>query len=196
MGRKGKEPCSVAGCDQRELARGWCVKHYNRWKRTGNAEAPTRDRAPAYANEPCRVDGCGNRIQARGYCPAHYQRWRTYGDPLGSAVPRLVKTIEDLRREAFDGAPGGQSTPSGYRYRTLRRGERYAEHRLVVEHILGRSLRSDENVHHKNGDRSDNRIDNLELWSKFQPAGQCVADKLAWAREVIARYGDIPSDAL
>lgn len=103
--------------------------------------------------------------------------------------------MEALRWKAVTGAPGTHTSPNGYVYRhgvIDGRKRRFAEHRLVMEYFLRRALLPHEEVHHKNGDRSDNRKRNLELWSTSQPAGQRVEDKVEWAREILALYGDNP----
>jgi len=63
------------------------------------------------------------------------------------------------------------------------------EHVYVMSEHIGRPLRKGETVHHKNGIRDDNRIENLELWSNSHPYGQRVQDKIEWCKEFLAMYG-------
>lgn len=88
-----------------------------------------------------------------------------------------------------------QKNAAGYVLVFIGRGEPGAsksghilEHRLVMQEILGRPLLPGENVHHKNGVKDDNRPENLELWTRSQPHGQRVEDKIRWAREFLALY--------
>jgi len=62
------------------------------------------------------------------------------------------------------------------------------EHILVMEQMVGRYLLPQETVHHRNGVRCDNRTSNLELWNSSHPSGTRVADAVAWATEILARY--------
>ena len=81
---------------------------------------------------------------------------------------------------------------NGRRYAIDHFGERL-EHRAVMAVYLGRPLERHENVHHINGVRDDNRIENLELWVKPQPCGQRPSDLVEW---VVEHYPELVEAAL
>ena len=174
--------CAVEGCDRRTSARGYCHGHYLRWSRTGDVRAEKPLARPV--REQCTVTGCEKGVHSHGWCRAHYARWLASGD---------VRADEPLRVFAGDGhvSHGYFRVPVPPEDRWLVHGRKAdLQHRLVMARSLGRPLTADESVHHVNGDRTDNRLENLELWSRFQPNGQRVADKVAWARDLLRRYGD------
>lgn len=184
MPRTGRPPkhigCMVDGCERKHGARGLCLMHYKRVTRTGDArDATPQIRLPNFGS--CAVEVCERPAMTKGLCEAHYQRSRTHGSPGTTPIGERVRP----------GTGGRWVDRNGYVILTLPEGgRRIAEHRYVMEQHLGRKLLSEESVHHKNGDKTDNRIENLELWTRSHPSGQRVEDKLAWAREIIALYGD------
>jgi hypothetical protein len=78
--------------------------------------------------------------------------------------------------------------------RGIRNDSYVLEHIVVMEDALGRYLLPGEQVHHRNGRRDDNRLQNLELWVRGQPNGCRVDDAVAWAHEILARYASGPPD--
>lgn len=88
---------------------------------------------------------------------------------------------------------GKRTSPFGYtQIRQIRNatddGGYKFEHIIVMEEYLGRKLFPGETIHHKNGVRNDNRLENLELKASNHGQGQTIPDLLNWADELIKRY--------
>lgn len=162
--------------------------HWSRVKKYGN---------PNIRNQPgpkssgikkiatCIIDGCSKKVfnVNRMLCHAHYNRWYRHGDPLGGKIKG--KPYSDKNGYMWLYKPDHPNAKTN---------GLVAVHQMVMADILGRSLLPGENVHHKNGIRSDNRPENLELWISSQPPGQRVADLVSWAKGIIDIYGGYAND--
>lgn len=90
--------CSVEGCGRPHVARGFCDRHYESWRRSNpNAEIRLRRMTPV----PCAVDGCTRMASAREMCHKHYSRWlRHDSDP--NIVPMAKRTADRQAREMVE----------------------------------------------------------------------------------------------
>jgi hypothetical protein len=167
--------CSVDECENKAFARTWCNKHYIRWRAYGDPAAPLREKKPL----KCTVDDCNDKYFASGYCSKHYTRMRNYNDITVNKKQTGRKWINTNSEYVIVLAPG---------HPNANRQGRIPEHRLIMSMHLGRPLVAKENVHHINGDKKDNRIENLELWTMHQPRGQRAADKVKYAIEILSLY--------
>ena len=88
--------CSVTGCNNNHLAKGFCNKHYLRNKTYGD---------PLHVVvRLCSVTGCNKKHKGRGYCVNHLIHYRNHGDPLVYADPEETKKKQShLLKEKLHG---------------------------------------------------------------------------------------------
>ncbi len=131
-----------------------------------------------YRERACKVvDESGRScvrpvITKSGLCAMHAARLRATGS-TGPVDPLIAGPGE-----------GCLDKTTGYRYVSAGENRMVLEHRAVMEKVLGRSLLPSESVQHRNGVRDDNRVENLELWTRHHPFGVRVSDLVAYVVEI------------
>ncbi len=111
--------------------------------------------------------------------------------PVPAVRDRRIKLGIERHRKLTGGGYHTTTLPKGHHLSDMARsGRAVLTHRLVMARHLGRPLTKDEIVHHRNGIRTDNRINNLELWTRAHPDGQRIEDKFNWALDFIERYAN------
>jgi HNH endonuclease len=162
------EPCLAV-----RATGGWCAGHAAQWYEKRPLR-PLRRRRTG-----CDFPGCSNRHSCRGYCAAHYQQLRQ-GKPLRQL---------NQRKGWYKAASSGYVYVWDPNHPNAKRQGYVAEHTKVMAEILGRPLLPEEEVHHRNGQRDDNRPENLELWVRGrQPPGARVSDLVEEAVQVLRLY--------
>jgi len=216
--RKYAPTCSIEGCERPHYCKGWCLAHNARFDRTGSVSAdipigvrpgtatvcktegcgkPAGSRARLCATHytkmfregartngpaaPCTVEDCNSPARSKGLCSKHYTRMRATRTTDKPAPPPIRRKMRDKRHDNYVYLYDPSHPNAG-------KNGYLSEHRAVMVEHLGRPLKDAENVHHINGIRDDNRIENLELWTRAQPAGQRVEDKILWAIEFLQEY--------
>lgn len=147
--------------------------HYQQWRTKGDVGPRQRS-----TDRKCSFDGCERRHKRNGWCDAH-SRQSKQGKPMTPIrTARAHRTI----------ATGGYVKVWDPDHPNAQSRGWILEHIKVMSDHLGRPLVAGENVHHVNGVRDDNRLENLELWNTHQPKGQRADQKVEWAVELLRLY--------
>lgn len=76
-----KRTCSIEGCDSPHQARGYCMQHYQKWRRFDKE------------HDTCGIDECDAPARSRGYCDKHYLRILRHGDPHHAGKPKAPPKV-------------------------------------------------------------------------------------------------------
>lgn len=161
----GRQGCKVATCGRPASSRGLCQRHYHQWQLGIIDEDGDLLRKPKrvplkFQDLVCKIEDCNRAVRTVGFCDRHYQQLRS------GVIDEDGSPLRELHYRPW---AKGRTTQHGY-VMLLKHDhpncDQYGyvlEHRLVMEEHLGRLLEPGEVVHHINGKKDDNRIDNLQL---------------------------------
>ena len=175
-----QQTCFVDCCDKPINSFGICKSHYDAKIRYNTIIGPRPKIKKRPKNQLCLNENCSRNGRALGLCQTH-RSWLSKTGDYNLAPSRAYAGHGTGNRKAEYNFVKIKDDP-------YYPNENIQEHRLVMAHKIGRRLHTHENVHHINGEKRDNRIENLELWITKQPKGQRVEDKIAHAIEILQEY--------
>lgn len=129
------------------------------------------------------VNGCNKPIHTRNVCKTCYGRihYEEHERNRRGAKKHELHPIGTVKIDK-----------SGYARIKINEGNGSRDwvkhHRYVIEKKIGRKLFPFENIHHINGIKSDNRLENLEIWITKQPKGQRPNDLIKFAEWILKTY--------
>lgn len=168
--------CAVPDCGNRPKGLGLCNTHllqHHAGEDVG-VEVPKRGHkrsVRSYSGSECLVLDCERRPANRGMCDKHaQQRMAGIIDEEGNTL-RQFKAFRRPRKDRWVGQQGYVLVKAPKSHPHARQDGSILEHRLVMEEHLGRHLGPEEVVHHVNGVKDDNRIENLQLRESVRKHG-------------------------
>lgn len=192
--RRGTSTCKV--CGKEFLLHGNTTGDYcspECWYKSGDAKMYRNRECPAChkifdARHPDQKY-CGRECVKVGLRKRKEQPvCKTCGTPIPYTAHKKVYCSSECRRIGFDKTwktnakmQGSRRIRSdGYVLVKTNKTDWLPEHRVVMAEKIGRPLQATDRVHHKNGNRSDNRPENLELWTRDHkdPPGMRMIDKV------------------
>lgn len=120
MSRADRPPCSVDGCTNPSRAKGWCKRHYERWRTTGTVDLKVPEMVT------CSANGCDARAHAKSLCYKHYFRWYRKGH-----------TDRDYQPGHLTGTSHGYRSRSAHGHPLADKRGRIYNHRFVLYESIG-----------------------------------------------------------
>lgn len=126
--------CSVSLCTDKHYGKGFCNKHYQRWKIYGDALHPK-----VVIKKICSFETCERDVYTKMFCRMHYRRFKRWGDP--TIVGGLTANQRGITQCSIEGCPNTHKSRGFCQNHYNKRASLSHKHRMTWDEytILGQS---------------------------------------------------------